>query len=88
MAVRSVAGFSNLIGKYGTVVDIYGHPPIGVEFDESFHGGHDCRGHGKYNMCRYGEIEDFILVEEDEEILISNEDKCQLDSFLSSFNRV
>lgn len=35
---------------------------VGVQFDKSFLGGHNCQGHGKHGFCRYGYEDEFKLI--------------------------
>jgi len=45
----------DLIGKRGKVIVLkINRYDLGVEFDESIRGGHDCTGLGKNRHCRYG----------------------------------
>lgn len=58
----------DLAGMTGTIVCVDDVVPlhIGVEFDYEIPGGegHDCLGNGKNGYCRWGEPEDFRLLDE------------------------
>lgn len=89
VAVAPVDGYEFLIGRAGTVVHISrNQPPIGVEFDEEFRGGHNCNSHGLRGRCRYGHHSDFeIESDNSREIEPDQEEKAVLDDFLSSYKK-
>lgn len=71
--VRCIApleGWSELIGKTGTVVNkyvsSYGSSSIGVAFDEPFAGGHTCHNHCLAGYGRYGDASALELITADE----------------------
>jgi len=54
--VKVISGFAGfgLEGKTGRVIDLSNPENIGVEFDKSFSGGHNCNGHCKQGHGRFG----------------------------------
>lgn len=85
IAIDSVDGYDNLVGKTGTVVHIRsGFANIGVEFDEEFTGGHDCHRKARAGRGRYGEVSSFQIYEE-EDLEVPEEDTLPLSDFLSEF---
>ena len=89
VAIYAVDGKESLIGMAGTVVDISKYtPPIGVEFDHKFPGGHDCDGRGKYGYCRYG-AEDVFKLESlaDVDIAPDEEELEIFNNFLASYQK-
>ena len=86
VAVSPVDGNSQLVGMAGTVIHISDMtPPIGVEFDEMFVGGHDCGGRGRYGYCRYGFVKSFEA--EAVEIDVDPEETALFDKFLASYQK-
>lgn len=63
-AIAAVDGYKNLIGKTGTVVSIESTLRVGVDFDESFNGGHACGGMAKEYNGRYADAKCFELLKE------------------------
>lgn len=74
-AINKVDGV-DLIGRCGTVVSDnngFFSVRIGVEFDESFPGGHACCGKGKLGHCRYGGESEFELISREQKIVITTD---------------
>lgn len=66
--VAPFAGWSHLIGKTGTVVEIdeSWYNSIGVAFDEPFAVGHTCHNHCPAGYGRYGDATALELITADE----------------------
>ena len=87
IAIDSVDGYANLVGKTGTVVHVRPSSNdwnIGVEFDEEFTGGHDCHKKARAGRGRYGDASAFQIYEE-EDLEVREEDALPLSDFLSGF---
>ena len=76
-AIGKVDGL-DLTGKCGRVIRVFSSPiirvDICVEFDEPFWYGHDCQHRGKSGRCRWGEMSEFELLQ-NQKIVITTDGK-------------